>query len=161
MEINDFHHPTKGLGTFDLYLATFNKISKGSPMPNMLAVMYLKSASHGNKELLSAWTQYETMTETMKLGTIPTYDEYYEYMLGYATKLEAAVANNTSSQKAKSAESDYSLPYSLSDACYNNATELSTYIIDQGEVVDIIQDVLQCNQARKQGKPCSPPQIHQ
>ena len=58
-------------------------------MPNLLAIMYLKSASHGNKELLSAWTQCETMTETMKPGTTPTYDEYYEYMLGYAKKIRS------------------------------------------------------------------------
>ena len=52
-------------------------------MPNPLAIVYLKSASNGNKDLLSAWTQCETMMETMKSGTTPTYDEYYEYMLGY------------------------------------------------------------------------------
>ena len=76
-------------------------------MLNSLSIMYLKSASHVNKKLLSAWTQYETMTETMKPATTPTYDEYYEYMLGYAKKLEAAVAYNTPSQKVNSAESDY------------------------------------------------------
>ena len=100
-------------------------------------------ASHGNKELLSAWTQYETMKTTMTPGTIPSYDEYYEYLLGYAKKLEAAVANNTSSRKANSAESDYLTPYSPSDSCYSNATDLLTFMSDQGDDVDMIQDVLQ------------------
>ena len=106
MKIQNFDHPTKDLDTFTSYLAKFNKISKGSPIPNLLAIMNLKSASHGNKELQSAWTQCETMMETMKPGTTPTYNEYYEYMLGYAKKLEAAVTNNTTSQKTNAAESD-------------------------------------------------------
>ena len=97
MKINDFDHTAKGLDAFDSYLTTFNKISKGSPMPDSLSIMYLKSVSHGNKELLYAWTQCETITETMKPGTTPIYNEYFEYMLGYAKKLEAAVANNTPS----------------------------------------------------------------
>ena len=160
MKINDFAHPTKGLNTFDSYIATFNKILKSSSMPNILAIMDLQSAFHGNKELLSAWTQCETMIETMKLDTTPTYDKHYEYMLGHAKKLEPAIANNTPSRKANSAESDYLQPYSpcsSSDACYNNATELSTYMIDQEIDVDMMQDLLQCNQAMKEGKPCPPP----
>ena len=78
----------------------------------------------------------------MKSGTTPTYNEYYEYMLEYAKKLEAAVTDNNTSQKANAAESDYLQPYSPSDAWYNEATELSTYMIDRGEDVDIIQDIL-------------------
>ena len=57
-------------------------------MPHMLANMYLKSASRWNKELLSAWTQCETMTKTTKPGTTSSYDEYCEYMLGYTKKSE-------------------------------------------------------------------------
>ena len=142
MKINDFDHTAKGLDAFDSYLTTFNKISKGSPMPDSLSIMYLKSVSHGNKELLYAWTQCETITETMKPGTTPAYNEYFEYMLNYAKKLEAAVTDNTTSLKAKAAESDYLQPYSPSNACYNDATELSPYMIDRGEDVDIIQDIL-------------------
>ena len=40
-KIVDFYHPTKGLDTFDSNLAKFNQISKGSPMPDSLAIMYL------------------------------------------------------------------------------------------------------------------------
>ena len=74
-------------------------------------------------------------------------------MLGYAKKLEAAVTDNTTRQKANAVESDYLQPYSPSDTCYNNATELSSYMIDRGKDVDMIQDILQCNQAMEQGKP--------
>ena len=54
IKIVDFAHPTKDQDTFDSYLAKFNKISKGNPMPNSLAIMYLKSAIHSDKKLLSA-----------------------------------------------------------------------------------------------------------
>ena len=87
----------------------------------------------------------------------PIYDEYYEYLLGYAKKLEAAVAkNNTPSRKANLAESDYFKPYSPSDSCYSNATNLLTYMSDQGDDLDMIQDMLQCHQAMKEGRPRPP-----
>ena len=88
----------------------------------------------------------------MDPNTNPAYNEYFEYMLGYAKKLVAAVTNNTTSQKENVAESDYLIPYSLSDECYNDAAELSSYMVDRGRDVDMIQDVLQCNQAMKQKK---------
>ena len=81
-------------------------------MPNTLSVMYLKSESHGNKELLRSWTQCETMIETMTPGTTPTYDKYFKYLLRYTKKLEVVVANNTPSRKANSSESNYLTPYS-------------------------------------------------
>ena len=98
------------------------------------------------------------MTEALKPGTTPTYDEYYAYILGFAKKLEAAVTNNTTSRKANIAKLDYLLLYSPSDEYYNDATILSNYMVDQRGDVNMIQDVLQCNQAMKQGKPCPPPQ---
>ena len=82
MKIVTFDTLTKGLDIFDSYLTTFNKISKGSPMPDSLSIMYLKSASYGNKELLSAWTQCEAMKKNMTPGgPSPTYDEFYKYLL--------------------------------------------------------------------------------
>ena len=94
----------------------------------------------------------------MKPNTTPTYDEYFEYMLIYAKKLEAAITNNTTSRKANVVESDYLLQYSPLDKCYNNATELSYYMVYREGDVDIFQVILQCNQAMKQGKPRLPPQ---
>ena len=47
-------------------------------------------------------------------------------MLGYAKDLETAVTDNTTSLKANVVESDYLLPYSPSEKCYNGAIELSS-----------------------------------
>ena len=83
MKIVDFDHSTKGLDTFDSYLTTFNKISPSSQMPDSLSIMYLKSAISGNSDLLSTLTQCETLKEKMTPGgPLPTYDEYYTYLLG-------------------------------------------------------------------------------
>ena len=59
MKIVTFDTSTKGLNTFDSYLTTFNKISPNSQIPDAISIMYLKSATHGNSDLLSAWTQCE------------------------------------------------------------------------------------------------------
>ena len=93
------------------------------------------------------------MTKNMKPNITLTYDEYFEYMLGYTKKLEVAVTDNTTSRKANVAESDYLLPYSPSDECYNDASDLSSYMVDRGGDMNMMQDILQCNQAIKQGKP--------
>ena len=137
-------HPTKCLDTFDSYIAKLNKISKDN-MPELLTIMYLKSATYGNEKLLSAWVSCEAVTKNMHPNTTPTYDEYFEYMLEYAKKLEAAVTNNTTSRIENVAKSDYLQPYSPSDEYYDGAAELSFNMEDQGEDVDIIHDVLQCN----------------
>ena len=155
MKIVEFDHPLQGLDKFDPNLQKFNKVSRSNKMPDELAIMYLRSATHSNKELLSAWAQCEIMNEAVNKPA-PTYDEYYAYMLKYAKKLEAAVTNNTTSRKANSAESNYLSPYSPSDECYNDATKLLSYMGDQGNDVDMVQDVLICNQALKQEKPRPP-----
>ena len=85
MKIVTFDTPTKGLDTFDSYLTTFNKISPNSQMPDALSIMYLKSATLDNTDLLSSWTQCEIMKDNMTPGgPSPTYDEYCKYLLGYA-----------------------------------------------------------------------------
>ena len=78
-----FDYPAKVLDKFDSYLSKFNTISKGIPMLNTLSIMYLKSATHGNKELLSAWMQCEAVTKNVKPNTTLTYDIYFEYMINY------------------------------------------------------------------------------
>ena len=162
MKIVTFDTPTKGLDTFDFYLTTFNKISPNSQISDVLSIMYLKSATRSNTDLLSAWTQCEATKENMTTrGPSPTYDEYYKYLLGYAKKLEAAIKDNTPSQKANSSETDYLTPYTPLDSCYSNATNLSTYMSDRGDDVDMIQDVLQCHQAMKEGRPRPPPRTRQ
>ena len=143
-------------GCFDTKLKKFNQISPVE-LPPQMAASFLKSATHGNSELLSAWAACKTVPQNASPGTIPTYDLYFEYLMFHAKQLEAAITDNTTSRKANAAESDYLLPYSHTDECYNNDTELSSYMVDQGGDVDMIQGVLQCNQAMKQGKPCLPP----
>ena len=70
-KVADFPHPTKCLDMFDSHLEKFNKMSKEN-MPESMAIMYLKSATHGNKELLSAWASCETVTQNMYTNTTPT-----------------------------------------------------------------------------------------
>ena len=86
----------------------------------------------------------------------PIYDEFYAYLFKFAKKLEASITDNTTSRKANSAESSYLSPYSPSNDQYDDATELFSYMGDQGDV-DAIHDVLLCSQALKQGKPRPPP----
>ena len=70
----------------------------------------------------------------------------------HAKQLEASIINNTMTQKAKLSEIDYLTPYSQSNPFYNHATNLSSYMVNQN--VDMIQDILRCNQALKEGRPC-------
>ena len=133
LKIVDFDTPTKGLDTFDSYLTQFNKISPvNSKMPDNLAVMYLKAATCGNSDLLSAWTQRKCMKEQlMPGGPTPSYDEYYRYLFQYAKKLKVAVEINTPAHKVNSSETDYLTPNSPSDPYFNHATDLSTYMVNQ------------------------------
>ena len=124
-------------------------------MPDEIAIMYLRSTTHGNEKLLSAWAQCETIHEALNKPA-STYQEFYAYLLKFAQKLEAAVTDNTTSRKANSAESSYLSPYSPSDEQYNDTTELLSYMEDQGDV-EMIHDVLLCSQALKQGKLRLPP----
>ena len=99
MKIMECDNPLQGLDKFDSNLQKFNKASIYNSMPNDLVVMYLRAATYGNKDLLSAWAQCETMHEALnKLA--PTYDEFYAYLLKFAKKLEASITDNTTSQKS-------------------------------------------------------------
>ena len=152
----DCRFPTsyKCLDTFDSYLEKFNKILK-EDMPESMAMSFLKLVTHRNKQLLSAWASCEPVTLNMNLNTTPTYDGYFEYLMGYAKKLEDAITNNATSLKANVAKSGYTKSYSPSNEYYDN-TNLSNYMANQGADVDMIQDVLQCGKAIKQEKPLPP-----
>ena len=150
MKITEFENPLQGLDKFDSDLQKFNKVSHCNPMSNELAIMYLRATTHGNKDLLSAWAQCETMHKALK-NPAPTYDEFYAYLLKFAKKLEASITNNTTNRKANSAKSSYLWSYLPSDDQYDDATEPFSYMGDRGDV-DAIHDVLLCSQALKQGK---------
>ena len=110
-------------------------------MPNFLAIMYLQSATYGNTDLLSAWTQCEAIKKQMTPGgLLPTYDEYYTYLLQYAKNLEVAVENNNPSLDTNSSEIHYSTPYSPSDPFFRHVTDLSAYMVNQD--ADMIQYTL-------------------
>ena len=160
LKIVVFDTPTKRLDTFDSYLTKFNKISPISgQIPNSLAVMYLQAATCGNIDLLSIWTQCETIKKQMtRGGPTPSYDEYYKYMLQYAKKLEVAVERNTPALKTNSSKTAYLTPYSPSDPFFSQATDPSTYMVSQE--VDVIQYILQCNQALKEGRLRPPQRTH-
>ena len=83
----------------------------------------------------------------MSPGTIPTYDQYFDYLMYHTKQLEVAITNNTTSHKANVAKSDYMQPYSPSDEYYDDNAELSTYMVDQEEDFDMIHNVLQCDKA--------------
>ena len=73
MKVVDFLYPTSCLNVFDSKFEKFNKISLDK-MPPSLSVSFLKLMTHGNKELLSAWTSCETITEPMNPNKTPTYN---------------------------------------------------------------------------------------
>ena len=148
MKVVNFDHLTKCLDAFDTALEEFNEMST-KVIPTGMAISFLKSTLHGNSDLLSACETCETIRKNISAGSVPTYDQYFEYIFDHAKKLEVAVTDNTTSQKANISESDYLQPYLHSNSCYNNATNLSTYMIDRGGDVDMIQEVFQCTQAMK------------
>ena len=82
---------------------------------------------------------------------VPTYEEYYAYLLKFSKKVEAAIHDDTTGQKASSAKSDYLSPYSPDDDLYKNASDLKAYMGERGDV-DMIHNILLCNQALKEGK---------
>ena len=92
----------------------------------------------------------------MHPNTTPIYDEYFEYLLGYTKKLEDAVTDYTTGCKANVAESGYMQPYEPSDDYFDDAADLSNFKAHQGIDVNMIQEILQCNKALKQGKPLPP-----
>ena len=112
--------------------------------------MYLRSATHGNKDMLASWAQCENAHDLMN-KPVPTYEEYYTYLLKYLKKVEAAIHDDTTSRKANSANSDYLLPYSHDDDLYKNASDLKLYMGERGDV-DMIHDILLCNKALNEGK---------
>mmetsp|Transcript_17155 Transcript_17155/g.19339 ORF Transcript_17155/g.19339 Transcript_17155/m.19339 type:complete len:156 (+) Transcript_17155:1110-1577(+) len=155
MKVTDFSFPTKCLDAFDLKFEKFNEISP-DPLLWSMAVSFLKIATHGNSEFLSAWASCGTICENISTGSTLTYDQYFVYLVSHVKKLVDAINNNLMSLKANIAESDNMQPYSPSDECYNEAADLSNYMAYQGNDVDMIQDVLLCNTAMKQEKPFPP-----
>ena len=66
MKITEFSNPLEGLDRFDSDLQKFNKVSHLDPMSNNMAIMYLRAATHSNKDLLASWAQCENVHNLMK-----------------------------------------------------------------------------------------------
>ena len=73
--------------------------------------------------------------------------------MSYAKNLEDRVTDNSTSQKANAAVSDYMQPYSPSGEYFDDAADLSSSMAHWETDVNMIQDVLQCSKTLKQGKP--------
>ena len=154
MKILEFSNPLEGLDKFDSNLQKFNKVSHTDKMTNNMAIMYLRAATHGNKDLLASWAQCENMHDLMN-EPAPTYEEYYAYLLKFLKKVEIAITSNTTSLKANSADSSYLSPYFPANDQYDDATELNSYMGERGDI-DTIHDILLCKKALNEGKPRPP-----
>ena len=147
MKITEFRNPLEGLDKFDSDLQNFNRVAHNDKMTNDMATMYLRAATHGNKDLLAAWAQCENVHDLMSKPA-PTYDEFYAYLLKFSKKVEAAITDDTTTRKTNSANSGYLSPYSPSDDHYDDATDLSSYMGERGDT-NTIHDVLLCHNPYK------------
>ena len=127
MKVAEFPFPTKFLDTFEVKLKKFNKLLNNT-MPSLLAIGFLKTATHGNNHLLNAWASSDTITERLTPNATPTYEEYFEFLMSHVKKLEDSVKDNSSSRRANVAESNHMQPYYPSDKYYDAATNLSNYM---------------------------------
>ena len=108
------------------------------------------SAYHGNSELRNAWATKRTICQSATTPTVPTYSEYFDYLMFHSKQLEASVVDNTPARKANAAETDYLTQNSPSDPDFQQASDLSTYMGVQD--ADFVQSVLKCNKAMNAGK---------
>ena len=76
----------------------------------------------------------------MIAGVAPTYQEYYDYLMSIAEKLEDVIIDNSSSRKVNVAETDFLEPYTPFGNHYAEATDLSSYMGTRGTDVDMIYD---------------------
>ena len=59
---------------------------------------------------------------------MPTYAEYFDYLMFHLKQLKASLVDNTSSRKANSSETDYLSQNSPSDPDYHQGNDLSDYM---------------------------------
>ena len=104
-----------------------------------MAVSFLMSVTHGQSKSFFVLATKETNYQSQTPPTTPTYDKYLDYLMLHAKQIEAFIINNTTKRKSNSAEFDYLQPYTPSDPFYEDATNLSSYMINQD--VDIIHNV--------------------
>ena len=106
LKVSEFTSSTIFLVEFDSKLEKFNELSTGAPLPKKMAISFLMMASHGNSELRNAWATKRTICQSQAPATVPTYEEYFDYLMFHSKQLEASVVNNTSTRKANSSKTD-------------------------------------------------------
>ena len=151
MKVSEFTSSSQFLDEFDSKLEQFNELNLGAPMPEKMAIGFLLSASHGNTELRNAWATKRTICQNAATPTVPSYSEYFEYLMFHSKQLEASVIDNSAARKANTAETNYLSHDSPSDPDYQQADDLSSIMGVQD--ADFIQHVLECNKAMNERKP--------
>ena len=85
MKITEFKTPLEGLDKFDSDLQKYNRVAHNDQMTDNMAIMYLRAATHGNKDLLASWVQCENAHDLMAKPA-PTYEQFYAFLLKFAKK---------------------------------------------------------------------------
>ena len=145
MKVSKFTSSSEFLDEFDSKVEQFNELNLSNPMPEKMTIGFLLSASHGNTELRNAWATKRSICQSTTPPTVPSYAEYFEYLMFHSKQLEASVVDNGAVRKANTAETDYLGHDSPSDPDYQQADDLSSFMGVQD--ADFIQHVLECNKA--------------
>ena len=151
LKVSEFTSSSIFLDEFDSKLEQFNKLSPNDPLPKKMAIGFLLTASHGNSELQNAWATKRTICQSTTPATVPTYAEYFDYLMFHLKQLEVSSVDNTSTRKAHLSETDYLSQNSPSDPNYHQATDLSVYMGVQD--ADFVQHTLECNKLMNEEKP--------
>ena len=150
MKVSEFTSSSEFLDEFDSKVEQFNELNLNNPMPEKMAIGFLLSASHGNTELRNAWATKRSICQSTTPPTVPTYLEYFEYLMFHSKQLEASVVDNTAARKANTAETGYLRQNSPSDPDFQQASDLAIYMGVQ--YADFGQSVLECNKTMTAGK---------
>lgn len=153
MKDPEFPTITKSSKCFDAKLEKINKLSV-DPMTTSLAIGFPKTEISGNDQLLYTWVLCDTIRESADTGVATTYQDYYDFFMSTAEKLEDSIINNSSSLKVNVVKTDFLEPYTPADDHYTEAIDLSLYMGAQGTDVDMIHGFLNCKKTLQQGKPC-------
>ena len=112
-------------------------------MPDSQKIGLLRRAGNSNDQLLQAWSAVETIianSSTAGTNTPITYKKYMDYLVQHADMLEEGAMNNTNRKANKMNTYDMD-SYDLNHSYYDEATDLSTYMGNLGDV-DALQYTL-------------------
>ena len=114
----------------------------------------LQRAANADDQLLQAWSAVENIiAKGSASGTAILYQKYMDYLVTHSNRLEEGVINNNA-LKVNVVDTNCMDSYQPKDSCYDEATDLAAFMGERG-VVDVIQNMLQCSQAFRDGNPRS------